>query len=437
MEDGVIFGLVLLMSFAVAEDGSQCELHAYSDNWSAFQTFVDAHSSIFIPAGDWWFSRPVNVGNRAYELTAPSVEATILRNVGAFGGPVLGIGAAGTYAGSAAYGPADGTIVRGMTLWQQDESTAHCKCLYNIGASEFTAENIRVRGSSYEGIVSGSDLSGVTLRNIEAWDCGNGGPAYTLSTAGINATSVDLLIEDFVTLRCGQGVETGNTRVTVRRGLVTSPGSGEPSIGVNVGSSVYGVWRTTVEDVTISGYDSAMQVGNGVGRIAGVYLRRLKIYDDGVEGISPITFSGGTLDNTVPHSDQGPTTEGSYIEDCELHITAPHQGGIGYNSGIVDNSGLYGREPLVIQRNMVYMELDDPSEQTAPILFVAGEVGAAVDMFDNQIFGLPTAPIRGDIATFTNVANPVVPNMPTLTIRGNIAYGTNGRSRPFSILKEA
>ena len=424
------------MSEARAEDGSTIPLFASSDNWALLQAFVDAHTSIHLPAGDWWLSRPLNIGNAAKELVGSGVEGTTLRNVGTYGGPVVGIGGDGRWTGSAGYGRADGTIIRGMTLWQEDETTANCKCLFIETADDVLVENLRVRGSSYEGIVSGSNLFDITFRDIEAWDCGNGGPAYALSTAGINATSIDLLIEDFRTLRCGQGVETGNTRVTVRRGVVSEPGAGLPSIGINIGSSVYGVWRTAVEDVVISGYDSAVITGSGNGRLAGVYLRRLTIYEDGVEGTSPITFGGGALNNTVPHADQGPTTEGSIIEDCNIYITSPHNGGIGYNSGVVDNDGLYGREPLVMRRNKVYMDLDDPSEQTAPIYFVAGEVGAVVGVYENEVHGLPEGPSRGDLATFTNGLNVAIPEMPTLGYSGNLAFNASGARRSFDVLIE-
>ncbi len=415
------------MSYARAEDGSRLRLYHDSDNWSAFQTFIDAHSSILIPAGHWTFSKPINLGGKRYEFVGRGATATTLHNIGTFGGPVLGVGAYGTYAGSAGYGDANGTVVRGMTLQQDDETTAHCKCLYVLGADDFVGENIRVRDSSYEGIVSGSGLHRITFRNIEAWDCGNGGPAYTLSTAGINATSIDLLIEDFITLRCGQGVETGNTRVTLRRGLVTRRGEGLPSLGINIGSSVFGVYETTIEDCTVLGYDAPFGCGSGNGRIASVTFRRNIAKDAGVAAAANLSFMGGILNNTVPHADQGPTTGHSYIIDNEFYVTRPTNGCIGYSSGITDTNGLFGREPLTIARNKIFFDLAE--ESTAPVFFFAGEIIAPVELIDNEIHGLDAAPSRGDVQSFTLLGNPTVPGFPTLTYAGNVAYKRDGRTR--------
>jgi hypothetical protein len=416
------------LSQARTETGLKAKLHPDADNWAALQGLLDVSTHLTLPAGTWPIHQTLNIGNTAKTIQGQGVERTTLWLTADFAGPTIGIGGAGRWPGSESYGAADGCNLFGLTARTSASASANCKCVFLNGGDDFLMDKVRVRGSAYEGIVTGSDIHRVTLRNIEAWDCGNGGPAYTLSTAGINATSIDLLIEDFRTLRCGQGVETGNTRVTVRRGVVSNPGSGLPSLGINIGSSVYGVWRTSVEDCTIDGYDTALSCGSGNGRIAGVYFRRNTIHDLGA-GESPITFFGGTLNNTVPHPDQGPTTEGSEITDNTIYIHTPHQGTIGYNGGPVDVGGVNAREPLTITGNEIYFDLADPSLQTAPVIYFAGKILGDCIVRNNRIFGLPEAPSRGDIASFTNNDNPAVQGFPNLSTYGNYTFKPDSRER--------
>lgn len=302
------------------------------------------------------------------------------------------------------------------------------------GCHDFTAENFRCSGSKYEGIVVSSSVVGCSLRNFEVWDCGNGGSSYAFSTAGMNATCARLTVEDFRIKGCGQGVETGNSYVVVRRGHISQPGPGLPSLGINIGSSVYGVWDTVVEDNVIIGYDTAIGAGNGIGRLSGVIIRRNTIYDDG--GVdetqaAPIGFAGGETTNTVQHENQGPDIYGSEITDNEIHVSIPHQGAISYNSS-PNQDGTWGREPLLIARNRIYME-GVSSEQTHPIVNFAGEVSGDCIVDGNEFFGLDDPPDRGDIQSNSLTGNAAIPGMPNLTVRNNFAYKTNGTQRAIEL----
>lgn len=409
------------MSQAVSETGETVELYPDSDNWPALQPFLVAHRYVVLPAGVWPIHQTLNIVRHGTVLLGRGVDATMLDLVAPFAGPVIGGGGQGTWAGG--YPAADGVSIIGLTAKTSIDASAQCKCIYNAAGDDMLIENVRVRGSRYEGVVSASPNKRVTLRSVEAWDCGNGGDFYSLSTAGVNATSIDLLVEDFVCIRCGQGVETGNTRVVVRKGLVTDPGPGRPSIGVNVGSSGMGVYDTTVESVVVRGFEAAIGCGNGIGRLAKVVFR-----NNDVDG--PIGFAGGTLNNNVPHADEGPSVYGSEIVENVIRLPS-NVGAIGYNSGVVDNGGLFGREPLRVERNTIVVE--DGVAGTNPLIFFAGKIAAECKVYDNVVYGLDGPPSRGDLASYTLLSNPTIAGMPNLHYGGNLAYGRDGRSRGFLV----
>lgn len=417
-----------VMPDARAEDGSTLTIYPDTDNWSALQSFCDAHTAILFPDGNYPVSKCVN-WKTGSEGVGRGMEATGFRMIGATGEPVFGLGGAGRWASSSGYGPATDVTLRGLTLYQTDQSSANCKCLFvNDECHRFTGRNLRFQGSYYEGVVAGSNCIVVSLYDIEAIDCGNGGSAYTLSTAGINATAVDLTIDGFLCRGCGQGVETGNTRVTVRNGTIVSPGVGTPSLGINIGSSGYGVYQTTVENVLVSGYIAALTTGNGIGRLAAVTIQNCDF--DGT-----VTFQGGVLNNSVHHAHEGPDTEQSYFLNNIIRIAGLSSGPFTYNEGPTPHvpPGVLGREPLIIRGNRFYY---DSTPQTTPTIGFAGEISAVCLVDQNFIYGLAASPSRGDVASFTNGSNPPIAGMPNLTVRNTWAFDLNGRSRSFSIQRE-
>lgn len=414
------------MSFAVAEDGSRLDLVSDADNWSALQSFCDAHTSIQFSEGVILLSRTLNVKPGSVSWRGRGPDSTTFRRAGAFNGPVVGVGLLGRI--PSGYAAAPSFTLADMTVWQTDDSNSNNKCIWNETGDDFLVQGVRVRGSAYEGIVAGSDVVNVTLQDFEAWDCGNGGVAYPLTTAGINCTNRNLVCEDFVTLRCGQGIECGNSPAGVfRRGTVLGPGTNTPSLGCNIGSTGRGVYRLTIEDVTFRGYPQSIQVGNnGIGRLCGVTIQRCDVDQ-------AISFSGGLVDNLVPgQPGEGPSIEGSFILNNAIRISeANTQASILYNTG--PSAGVYdvyGREPLTIRGNSVYYA---SQVQTTPTISFAGKIVANCIVEGNRFYGLTVAPSRGDIASFASGSNPSIPGMPNLSQSNNIAYDLTGRSRLLSV----
>jgi hypothetical protein len=220
------------------------------------------------------------------------------------------------------------------------------------------------------------------------------------------------------------------------------PGTGTPGIGVNIGSTGWGIYDVEISDCKIYGYDSAISVGNGIGRLTYIRILRNHIHDEGA-GDSPIEFFGGQATNGVTGADnpfEGPdlSDEGSFIEDNEFEVSSPHQGAISYNTGPVDlgNPNVYGREKLTVRGNIVRFVSGDPSLQTNPIVGFGGTITGTCLVVGNEIHGLPDAPQRGDVQSYTNGTNPSIPAMPNLSVYGNNAYGTDGRLRSWFTNRE-
>lgn len=405
------------MPYARAEDGSRVELSTSADNWAPLQAFLAAHTSIQLPAGRFPLSQTLNIVNGGTTLTGRGVEGTTLSLSIPFAGPVIGIGGQGTWAGG--YPPANGVTLRGLTASMEVDASPQCKCIYNAGGNDFLVERCRVVGSPYEGIVSSSFSKRITLRDFEARNCGNGGIYYGLTTAGINCTSIDQLVDGFRCVGCGQGVECGNTRQVFRNGIITDPTVG--GFGINVGSSVAGVYDTTIEYCTVRGYSSAIVCGNGNGRLAKVIVRHVDV--DGF-----ISFAGGKTANVVPHPDEGPDTYGSEISYNRVRIAAAtDSGAIGYVSGINFSDSLYGREPLNILHNEI--TIDEHVAGTTPIIYFGGNISAACQLYANNINGIDSSPSRGDVASFSNLGNTAIPGIPNLVYGGNRAFNRNGAER--------
>ena len=438
------FGGNSRVSHARNENGVKAKLYPDADNWAALQTLLDVSTHVTLPAGEWPISRTLQMGQRRQAVQGQGVGRTTLRLYTNYGGPVIGIGAGTRWSPTDTnYFGATGMMVRGLTLHQQS-TAAGANCLYVSDqpvygvneCNELKVYEVRVRGAAYEGIVAASSIRDAHLKNIEAWDCGNGGPAYALSTAGINATCGGLILEDFRTLRCGQGVETGNSNVIVRRGVITEPGAGTPGIGVNIGSTGWGIYDVEISDCKIYGYDSAIAVGNGIGRLTSIRILRNLIHDEGA-GNSPIEFQGGQTANGVANPFAGPdlSAEGSFIEDNVFEVSSPHQGAISYNTGPADlgNPNVYGREKLTVRGNIIRFVSGDTSLQTNPLIGFAGNITGDCLVTRNRVYGLPTAPSRGDVQSYTNNQNAAVQGMPNLSVYGNDAYLSTDRLRDFSV----
>lgn len=415
------------MPFARAEDGSLLQLNTDSDNWAALQAFCDAHHSVLLPDGRYPISKTLNAKNAGFELSGKGMEATTLLLNAETNGPVVGWGANGLWAGSSGYGQADFVKLSRMTLETQSTLSTNSKCLWIVNGDDATLRKVRAKGAVYEGFVNGSNVKRTSCYDIEAVECGNGDAVlFPRTTAGINMTGIDQLIDGFRTINCGQGVECGNTRETFRRGLITDDGSHPlgPRLGITIGNSVYGVYQTTIEQCTVSGYATAVSCTNVNGRLAAVTVKNNRLY-------GAFEFTGGALNNVVPHPDQGPTTEGSFLIDNEIVMDTLGNGPVLYNAGNVNNGGLFGREPMTIARNTI--RILNEVAYTTPVFGYAGRIDGTQLLYGNFVTGLATYPSRGDVQSFTFGANGAVAGFPALSYYSNIAFDGFNKSRAWKM----
>lgn len=421
------------MSAATGDTGLSVELYPDADNFDALQSLVHGSTEVRLPAGRWPIRKTLNTGlGFARVFRGYGAESTELVCTGGTG-PVLGVASQGTWPEVVNYLPFDGFRLYGMTLTMTVDNAKNNNCLFvNNFCNDIEVSHSRAKGSPYEGFVIGGIIRNVWLHDIEAWDCGLGGAHFATATSGINPVSSDTILEDFVCLRCGQGVETGQQNVIVRRGTITAPGGGSPSLGVNIGSNNYGIYNTSISGVRVFGYANAFQIGqNGLGRLSRVSI-------SGCETDGGISFAGGKATNNVtldPPFTQGPDLYGSQIVDNIIRVNAPNNGTIIYGSGINLADSVYGREALTIARNTIYYDLENPALNTSPIIGFGGNVSGSCLVESNWIYGLDEAPQRGDVASFSVINNPTIPGMPNLAVRGNWAYNLAGRSRTFTILR--
>jgi len=414
------------MSFAVGSLGGKVKLHEGVDNWAGLDYLVDTDPHVTLPAGEWFISRGLNISGT---LQGQGVTQTTLRQTGSHGSPTIGAGGNGRWAGSEGHMPVDGVRIFGLTVWQDDHSApGNSSAIFiNDECNDIIVRNVRVQNSAYEGIVVGALCGDVLIENFEAFDCGGGSALDTRARAGINAVSHDTIIQDFVVRGCGQGVEAGYSDVVIRRGLVTEPDGAMPSYGLNIGSHSCGVYNLSIDRVKVNGYENSAVIGNVLGRLARVIVTACEF--DGC-----VTFYGGKHDNNIPTAEQGPDTYGSEFVGNTWYVRTPNAGPFVYYGGTVDDGGLYGREPLLLQSNKVYY--GGGWRPNPPTWGFAGKIPASIEMRDNVEFGLDLGPERGSIASFTLQANPAIPGMPNLVLRNNWGHKADGSFRGLIVMRE-
>jgi hypothetical protein len=420
------------MSWVVGSEGARAKLRQDVDNQPAIQSVYDASNETRIPPGTWTIHSTVNMtANKT--IVGHGVERTTVKLVNDYPGPVFGLRGDGRWPnGRAAACP--NVTVKGLTLWQTSNVSVACKVFWSYG-DYLTLRNMRFRGGSYEGLYAGD--VGLRANDIEAWDCGNGGPAYSNSTSGLNIFGHDGVIDGFRCIGCGQGVETGRSQMTWRNGVIASPGGGTPSLGINIGSNALGIYWTTIENCVINGYATGIQAGpNGIGRHSRLIVRNNDIYlsDEQAAGV---WFAGGKTTNTVSGSFdnpyEGPDTYGSEISGNNIYITEPASAAIIYHTYPNEPTGVYGREPATISGNNIYFQLADPASQIGGVIVFGGKVSADCLVANNNIHGLPYGTGGGDIRSASITGNEAIPGMPKLSMRGNNAYGLDGRLRDLFI----
>jgi len=159
-------------------------------------------------------------------------------------------------------------------------------------------ENLRVIGYSYECAVDGGGAHnyGDELRNSEFGPCGNGGPAYKLTTAGINYNGAHAWIHDNKVSMSGQGEEYGGRGAHVENNEFdgSTLAGGQQGQCFNIGSTGAGVWDVWFVKNKCRNFGTAVHGGNSIGTMDRVHIEGNTFTDSG--GVS---LSGGQDTNSV------------------------------------------------------------------------------------------------------------------------------------------
>jgi hypothetical protein len=397
---------------------------AATDAWQNLQDSIDraakSGGTVRLAIGVYLVSKPIVLASGT-TIVGAGMDRTTIRNLGRFGGPLVQFGMKGEVRN---------VNLQDFCVEQRDNDLKGTNCIQGDQAHDVHLTRIRVRGSRYEGMVGGSHARRWFVDSCEAEDCGNGGPAYSLSTAGINVCSRETVLVRCKTKRCGQGFEFGNLNVHLLYCTAEEPTSAEPSIGFNCGSSVVGISKVHVFGCRSVGYPSAIGFGNGIGRLSGVTVEGCTCID------GSIGFSGGKTLNHVPTPDQGPDVSGSYIRDCVVRWTKPSDKtfcAILYSTGPSADGKIYGREPLVVSRLRVQFAAKPNGKIICPIMGVSGHVSAPVTFRDCVVEGLDEAPLRGDAEVASNNANKLPGDIDHIRFVNCTATTSSGAEREFEV----
>jgi len=395
-----------------------------SDVWDTLQRSIDraaaSRGKVQLAAGVYLVSRPIVLPSGT-TMVGAGMERTTIRNLSRFSGPLVQFGMK--------------TPVREITLQdfcveQSGNDLKGTNCIHGDMANDVRLTRVRARGSRYEGIVGGGHARRWNVEGCEAEDCGNGGPAYTLSTAGINVTSRDAVLRRCKTRRCGQGFEFGNLNVELQDCEADEPSGAAPSIAFNCGSAVVGVSNVRLLRCISNGYKEALTISNGIGRLSGATIESCTFIDGGV------TFAGGKPKNSVPTPDQGPDISGSFIRDCVVRWTKPSDktpSALLYNTGPNADGKVLGREPLTVERLRVQFTAKPNGRVSDPVMGVAGYVSAPVVFRDCVVEGLDEPPLRGDGAVFSVVDNFLPENVSHIRFLSCTAATSAGARRKFDL----
>jgi hypothetical protein len=397
-----------------------------TDNAPVINAFLDSlpeGATANLPAGTW----PINSGlqiNKTRRLRGAGMNATIIVGRGdTWSGAVVGFG---DYHQNV---KVNNVILEDLTVRQEGRTPnaphrTHT-CIFGHG-DHFRGNRIKLEGSQYEGVVIGGDSIDAVFTECGGVNCGNGGPAYERSTAAFNCHTRNGKYIRCWTKGCGQAVEAGTNGMVIDDCTFEEPGSGTPSIAVNLGSSNWGIYNVTVRNCRIRGYPDSIGTGNGNGRLC-----RVNIVNNVVDGT--IGFGGGLPNNLVPGNPfEGPDLYGSTIHGNTIFVKTAHGGVILYNTGPSASYAVFGRENLSIRRNVIVnLHPASASQSGRPVINFAGNITAAsVECFDNWLVNFDSdGQGAGDIASYSNNECPAVPGFPTLKHGRNRVFKWDGTER--------
>jgi hypothetical protein len=410
------------MALAQCNFSSSLELSETEDNAPGLNAWLDqlpVGVVVTFPAGIWPIHSHIQVnkrieltaiGSALFKLIAANANAKVLR-IGDYNGNVK----------------VNGCTVRNLTLEIAGEKTSGLYNCLEAHGDDTTVEDCTFKGCPHEGIVVSGNSRRANITRCRGESCGTGNTSYSLSTAAFNSHAHPTIYTDCTATGSGQGFELDGHGTKCIRCRAENPHGVTPSIAFNVGSVGTGIWNVEVSESVSIGYATAVQSGNGIGRFA-----NLNVHDCIFDGGGAYVM-GGIATNSNPAliaelGQEGPDTGLSHVDRNVFIVRAAHQGLMGVSLGPAATDEVYGRESWTFDDNaVVYVNGAPP--QDSPVLFISGKQVGAVTMRRNRLFGMDTAPSRGDLQTFTLNSNPAVQGQPNLTHGQNLAFKVDGTAR--------
>jgi hypothetical protein len=422
----LLLSILLCQSFATATVETRVELRPDADNRPSIQSLLDnaAEGSVVrIPAGTWTTNSHLSV-SRKLTLEGPATgTATLILIASNTSDDVIRVG---DYHANV---KVNGVTIRRLTLEVAGrKDTGIFNCL-DVFGEDLLCEDVTFIGSPHEGVVVAGKRA--TFNRCKGQYCGKGNDTYQQSTAAFNSHAHPTIYTDCETDYCGQGFEVDGHGSKVLRCTVKNPSINivGPLIGVNIGSTGFGINDVEVSGCTIIGYPTAVQFGNGIGRLAGINIHH-NVFDGG-----EVSGMGGLKENKATDADYppGPDTSESHC-DSNLFIIRGNSA-FGLNTGPSDggNPNEFGREPWTFDDNTVWLVTMDEHN---PLVYVGGNYTAPFKVRRTRFIGANLSPSRGMIATFTNGVNVAVKGQPNLTMEGNTAFTADGKQRPVIVKVE-
>lgn len=404
---------------------SSMPLFPDADNRATLQSFLDSLPAgvvVMMPSGVWPVYATLN-GTKSLTIKGAGINSTTIVGQGAdYAGPVFKAGVYDTI-------KVDNIVLEDIAFKQEGRSPTQKHTCVNIHGDHFRATRVKIEGSQYEGIQVDGNCVDALFTDCVGVDCGNGGPAYTLSTSAFNSHARDTHYINCRTTGCGQGCECGSRGTIVEGCTFENPGAGGPSIGINVGSNAWGVHDVKIMGNFVRGYPSGIGCGNGIGR-----LSKVEITGNVVDG-GTIGFMGGKTTNAVPgNPNEGPDLYGSICSGNTIIVRQANGGALLYNTGPEATAVEFGRENLTMDSNTIVSLIPSNAEQQVAMWTgCAGKITAIVKITNTKIFNSDVAPDRGDIASESNNASVAVPGMPTLSLSNNRVFRWDGAERSLNV----
>jgi hypothetical protein len=400
-------------------------LDANADNAATLNTFLASlpeGTTVSLPAGVWPVHSPVTIHKRLtiegptqgecrLKLIASGVNSDVIQ-VGKYNDP-------GSF-------KANNVTIKRLTLEVAGQTTTGLYNCLDVWGDDINCEDVTLVGSPHEGVVTGGFRA--SFLRCKALGCGFGNQSYFNSTAGFNGHSHPTIYRECYS-NSRQAFEVdGHGSKVIDCLAECAPGTNSPVIGVNIGSTPFGISDVEVTGCRIVGYESGIGFTNGIGRLANVNVHH-NVIDGGSVGVGGGRYQNLASDPSIP---VGPDTGQSYVENNLFIVRTQHQGIVGSNTGPADggNPNELGREPVRINGN-IFLFLVQVND--APTFHIAGNYAGAMEFKRNYFIGQNAAPSRGDIQTYTSGSNPALPGQPNLTMEGNQAFKGDGTVRPLVV----